>query len=96
MTDHTETVSFSKLVSVKHMQGAGAVIISPVPAKNEVTITNTNLTLNGQVAAVWDQQGRRVAQFKLAGRQQLYIGDWAGGIYYFRLPDGTVLKLVKE
>jgi hypothetical protein len=73
----------------------GGVSISPIPASQSIWIQSNDPALNGRQATITDIQGRRVYQFTLSASQVIDIQQWSPGIYCLRLPDGSVLKMMK-
>jgi hypothetical protein len=71
------------------------VIVDPVPASQQITITNTDITLNGQAVTVFDVQGKVVWRFIMQAAQTLDVSAWAAGIYHLKLPDNKVVKIEK-
>jgi hypothetical protein len=74
----------------------GNICISPVPASQTLYIRNSNTALNGAQAIITDIQGRNVHQFTIAASQNIDISRWPTGIYCLHLPDGLVLKMLKN
>ena len=96
MTDESGTEAYSSIVVVRNSSTGGRIGIAPVPSTAEITITNTDETLNGQTAVIYSMEGTLMANFILQQRQTIDIRSWPSGIYILRLPEGGVVRLVKE
>lgn len=94
MLDGDGSFSFSNVVSVT-LAGDGNIFLSPVPAKDIVTLS-TPERLQGSVVYVTDIQGKQILRFAASGNQNIDISGLAMGMYYLKLADGTMLKFIKE
>ncbi|RQO31705.1 hypothetical protein DBR32_07095 [Taibaiella sp. KBW10] len=88
-------VAYSNVVLLRQ-EGKGSLSVSPVPARDQITVTNSNPELKGQNARVCDLQGRVVTQFTIQEKVNLSTAQWAAGMYLLHLPDGSTLKIVKD
>jgi parallel beta-helix repeat protein len=89
--------TYSPVVPVRRgTAGSGNVTLAPQPAAGSLTLTNTDVSLNGSTAVVLDIQGREVARFTLAPSVMLDLSGWAPGLYAMRLASGEVLRLVRQ
>ncbi len=70
------------------------ITIAPVPASQSVRISNGQPSLNGAEMTITDISGRKVYQFILSASQEIDIQNWSPGIYFVRLPDGSVRKIL--
>lgn len=97
MIDKSGRYSFSKTEKVTFdAQQDGMTTIAPNPSNSTVMLHNTNAALNGREVVVSDAVGRLVQSFTMAGQVVLNISTWQSGIYFVKLPDGTVLKMIRE
>jgi hypothetical protein len=94
MLDGDGSFSYSSVVSVMFTVD-GSIILSPVPATNIVTLSVPE-QLHGSIAYITDVQGKQVLRFTVSGNQNINISGLATGMYYLKLADGTMLKLIKE
>ena len=95
MVDKSGNYTISRTEKVNFTRMEGMTTISPNPANNEVRVRNTNTALNGRDVWITDARGSLVQHFKMAGEVTLDISKWQPGIYFLKLPDGNVLKLIK-
>lgn len=96
ITDESGAKAYSSIAVVRNNSTGGRIAITPVPSTTEITIINTDETLNGKAAEVYSMEGRLMANFALQFRQTIDIRSWPSGIYILRLPEGGVMRLVKE
>ncbi|MEO6831868.1 MAG: T9SS type A sorting domain-containing protein [Chitinophagaceae bacterium] len=90
-------VTYSNIVAVRRSSNdGGSITISPVPASNAITVTNTDQSLIGNEAIIFDMQGRKVYQFTIGTVSTVDVQTWPSGIYSLRLPGGAVVKIVKQ
>lgn len=95
MIDKDGSFTYSKVILVHHTV-PGTVQIDPVPAREQIHITCTDKTLHGQKASIYSTSGIKVADVRLQPEVYIGISGWATGIYFFKLPSGTALRIVKE
>jgi|GEM_PF-2545762 len=93
--DKDGSIAYSKTISINLTQ-KGSISAYPTPARNTVTVNNTDANANGKTAVVVDLNGRVVYQFILAAQNRIDVGNWATGIYLLKTVDGGVLKLVVQ
>ncbi len=97
MTDISGEGSYSNIALVGNdLKREGIITIAPVPAKEVVTITNTDPLLEGTPATVTDMQGRMVYSFALNAVSSIDVRQWPAGIYSLRLASGEVVRIVKQ
>ena len=97
MTNESGAEAYSNIAVVRNNNNNNDRIgITPVPSNTEITITNTDETLNGQSVGIYSMTGTLMANFALEARQTIDIRSWPYGIYILRLPAGDVVRLVKE
>jgi hypothetical protein len=94
MLDGDGSFKYSNVVSVT-LADDGNIFLSPVPAKDMVTLS-TPERLHGSVVHITDIQGKQVLRFTVSGNQNIDISGLAAGMYYLKLADGTMLKFIKE
>lgn len=92
--DNDGSLKYSNVVSVT-LTGNGNASLSPVPAKDNVTLSVSE-HLYGSAAFITDIQGKQVLRFTVSGNQNIDVSDLAAGMYYLKLADGTLLKFIKE
>lgn len=86
---------YSSVVPVRK-KADGNLNIFPSPAVDNITVTNSNPSLNGRIAYVTDMQGKNVYRFILKNIQKINIGRLPAGTYLIQLKDGTLVKFVKQ
>jgi hypothetical protein len=86
--------NYSNVVSVA-FSSDGKAVLSPVPAKNNITLSVPE-HLYGSAACITDIQGKQVLSFTVSGNQNIDISGLVAGMYYLKLADGTLLKFIKE
>jgi glucose/arabinose dehydrogenase len=87
---------YSKIVAL----AKGSLVVPnrlyPQPATRTVTMELNSIQLLNTVATLVNNQGRVLRQIKLTQQRQLIdISSLKPGMYYLRLADGEVLKLIK-
>ena len=70
--------------------------IMPVPATDNISITNTDAALLGTTGVISDLQGRELHRFILGATTRIDIGAWPAGMYTLKLQSGKVLRFVKR
>ncbi len=70
--------------------------IAPIPASQNVIITNRDAFLNGNTAIITNMQGREVYRLTLTATATIDVSTWPSGIYVLRLPGGQVVRMVKD
>ena len=88
--------SYSGTEIVRRNAALDAVLISPVPSQDKVTIMVTDAALLGQTAGLYDMHGSEIARVVLQAGNSLSLQDYAAGVYLLRLPNGLVHRLIKE
>ncbi len=74
----------------------GSFTIAPIPAKNQLTVANTDVLLNGSAATITDMHGREIYRFKMDQVTVINTSAWADGIYMLHLASGEVIKIAKQ
>ncbi len=95
ITEPGSDAGYSPVRMVRY-EGKDSWSISPVPARDYLVIANTNKALNGQVARIFDLQGKVILNFKVAEQVRLAMEHLAAGMYLIHFPDGQRLKFIKE
>ena len=72
------------------------ITVSPIPATNTLTITNSNAALAGSTVTALNLQGQVMATATLSASTQLDVQAWPAGIYLLKFADGSVQKVVKQ
>jgi predicted outer membrane repeat protein len=89
--------SYSAVVVIRRgTAAAGYITLAPQPAAGTLTVSSTDRSMDGSVAFVIDVQGREMTRFVLSPTNSIDISGWAPGMYALRLPDGEVLRVVKQ
>jgi ATP-dependent protease HslVU (ClpYQ) peptidase subunit len=94
MLDNDGSIKYSNVVSVT-FSGNGNAVISPVPAKDNITLSVSE-HLYSSAACITDIQGKQVLRFTVSGNQNINVSGLSAGMYYLKLVDGTMLKFIKE
>jgi len=93
--DQNGSISYSNIINVSS-KASNTVRLYPVPAVNYIIIQTKNAVHLHSIATITDNYGRILQQVKLnTSNQWMDISNWAAGIYYIKLTDGTVLKFQK-
>jgi hypothetical protein len=92
--DNDGSIKYSTVVSVT-FSGNGNAVISPVPAKDNITLSVAE-HLYGSTACITDIQGKQVLRFTVSGNQNINVSGLAAGLYYLKFVEGTTLKFIKE
>lgn len=72
-------------------------IVYPNPTKGAVTIVMGDDALVGTIATVYDEAGKSLQTIKITSRQQqVNLGGYTNGIYFIRLANKEVLKVMKH
>ena len=88
--------TYSNVAIVSNTRGGSGIIVSPIPATNTISITNTDASANGREATVTDMQGRLVFHFLLGAINTIDVRSWPTGVYSLHLSTGAVIRLVKK
>ena len=96
MTDAGGKVTYSNIAIVRNGNKVDGISISPVPATNTISITNTNTARNGEEVTIINMQGRIMLHFQLQALQHIDIKSWASGSYMLHCADGCVMRLMKQ
>lgn len=67
--------------------------IAPNPARHFVVVTNTNASLEGSTAIIYDMLGREHRRFTISGKQTIDVDRWPAGIYMLKLKTGELIKI---
>lgn len=96
ITDISGRISYSQIILI-NLNSKGEILMFPNPARNQVTLNITKSELMNTMAVVVDEQGKTVMQQKIMQtNEMLNISALQNGIYFIKLADGSVLKLVKQ
>lgn len=97
IADDNGAITYSTVAMVsRNPANSGYVTVSPVPAADQVTITNTDAGMKGNKAMITDIQGRLKHSFNLDDVQKIDIATWPSGIYLLRITGMEVIRLVKH
>ncbi|RYD53177.1 MAG: T9SS type A sorting domain-containing protein [Sphingobacteriales bacterium] len=88
--------TFSNIAIVRGTGTGGAVTIAPVPAERTIRIINTDAALQNGKIMIYNMQGMVVYQGVLLRDQSIDVSSWAAGSYALHLPNGEVLRIVKN
>lgn len=89
-------ISLSGIAVVRGPGNKGSITISPQPAHNTLTIINSNSSLSGIGAIIYNVQGAAMTSVTISDRQDIDISGWLPGLYWLKLQDGEVVKVVKD
>ncbi|MCO5284858.1 MAG: T9SS type A sorting domain-containing protein [Chitinophagaceae bacterium] len=72
-------------------------IVYPNPTKGLITVASTDKTLIGTIAQVYDEAGKLLQSVKITNSsQQFDMSGYTNGIYFIRLANKEVLKVMKH
>ncbi|MBW7838263.1 MAG: T9SS type A sorting domain-containing protein [Chitinophagaceae bacterium] len=72
-------------------------IVYPNPTKGLITVASTDKTLIGTIAQVYDEAGKLLQSVKIThASQQFDMSGYTNGIYFIRLANKEVLKVMKH
>lgn len=97
-TDINGAYKYSNIVRLRvNSQGKENSIVYPNPTRGQITIALGDKSLLGTEAILFDANGRLLKRFKIeAETQMIDISQYVNGIYFIRLSDKEVLKIVKQ
>ncbi len=97
MAGRTGDISYSNTELVM-MSGEGASFrLSPVPARERITLTTGDEALSGTLASLTDMQGRLLKQIHInLGSQEVPLDGLQAGTYMLRLANGKSYLVIKE
>jgi hypothetical protein len=72
-----------------------SVLVTPNPAHSFIVVTNTNASLEGSTAIIYDMQGRQHYRFIIAEKQTIHVGNWPAGGYMLKLETGELIKIIR-
>lgn len=96
MADKSGNFTYSFTRKVRFDDKTGYTTIAPNPATTTVSVKNTNAGLNGREALITDVTGRLILRFVVSPSVRLDVSNYQPGVYLIKLPDGGVLKLIRE
>lgn len=90
--------SLSNVVRINYdIKQLSKTIVYPNPTKGMITVVVGDATLMGTVATVYDEAGKLLQSVKISSLQQKFdLGNYTNGIYFIRLANKEVLKVMKH
>jgi len=89
-------ITYSRIVSVNNESINNTVIVYPIPASRQITVTTNNTAILQTMASISDMQGRVIYRFRLNASNQVDVHGWPAGIYNLRLQNGELIRIVKQ
>ncbi len=97
MVEYDGGFNYSKIDYVRlPARGQTPFTLYPNPAREQLTLRNTDTALCGMPVQVTDASGRVIAQAELQDEVVIDLSGWASGLYFIKLPNGQVEKVIKE
>lgn len=90
--------SYSNVVRLKY-EGVrvNKTIVYPNPTKGIITVATTHQALIGTEAGVYDEAGKLLQSVKItSASQQFNLERYTNGIYFIKLENGEVMKIMKH
>lgn len=89
---------YSNVVRLRYNdKGSGNTVVYPNPTPGSITILVGSNALVGTVAALYDINGRLLENIKISSNsQQVDLGKYVNGIYFIRLSNKEVLRIIKQ
>ena len=89
--------NYSHILVVNLSEKANGIVIYPVPATSQLTITVNNSVLVNTDAQLLTSDGRLLQKIKLHGfEQHVNIGHLPTGVYYLKTFNGKAYKILKQ
>jgi len=90
--------NYSNIVRLRYDEKNTAnTIVYPNPTPGSITILVGSNTLIGTVAALYDINGRLLENIKISNSsQQVDLGKYVNGVYFIRLSNKEVLRIIKQ
>jgi len=90
--------NYSNIVRLRYNEKNTAnTIVYPNPTPGSITILVGSNTLIGTVAALYDINGRLLENIKISNSsQQVDLGKYVNGVYFIRLSNKEVLRIIKQ
>lgn len=96
MSDNGQ-VTYSTIAVVKRNGSqAGSITIAPIPAQDQVTISNSDISLNNRSAMITNMQGVVVTRFRINGSNTVPMSNWPAGVYLLHIEGSEVIRIVKQ
>lgn len=95
MMDIDGSFTYSDIVLVR-FNAAKGLVLSPVPARSQLTITLKDNAFKGQPATVINASGAVMAEIILNNVTRLEISSWANGVYHIRTAAGETFRFIKQ
>lgn len=97
MVDASSSITYSNTLAVRNnLVNTAGVTLAPLPVFDQLTISNTDVSLNGSPAIVTNMHGQDVLRFNVDKSTTIDVSKWLPGVYFLRLSNGQVLKIVKK
>ncbi|HRP17299.1 MAG TPA: T9SS type A sorting domain-containing protein [Ginsengibacter sp.] len=72
-------------------------IVYPNPTKGLITVASTDKSLIGTTAQVFDEAGRLLQSVKItSASQQFDLSNYTNGIYFIKLANKEVMRVMKH
>lgn len=89
--------AFSPVVVVRRADVAqNTITLAPQPVNGTLVLTSTDRSMDGCTVSIVDLRGKPVARVPLGAHVCIDAGTWAPGCYAAQLPDGTVVRILKQ
>lgn len=90
--------SYSQVIRLNYATaGASKTMVYPNPTKGLITIVIGDKQLAGTTAMVYDEAGKLLQAVKITSlQQQINLGGYTNGVYFIRLANKEVLKVMKN
>lgn len=96
ITEFSGKTSYSSIVKISY-KGLGSVIIYPNPVNSKLTIEQTVNTLSSKTATLLNSFGHKLQSIILSKKQEIIdMHTYSPGIYFLKLEDGTVFRILKQ
>lgn len=91
-------VKYSNVIRLNYeVKDALRTIVYPNPTKGIITVTTTDQRLIGTIAQVFDEAGKLLQSVKVTStNQQFDLSQYTNGIYFIKLANKEVLRVMKH
>lgn len=94
--DENGSTGFSNIVSQNNEEQAIRVLVAPNPAQDFINVTETNPSVRGTEATIYNMQGVGMTSISVRGTLKIDISNWPLGIYYLQVEGERPIKIVKQ
>lgn len=95
LEEQSGLTAYSKIVRVNIGDIGNRLLVSPNPVQNVFTITQVETAMIGKPIHITDATGKLVERTTLEEGIRIDASQWASGVYFLKLPDGEMQKLIK-